>query len=1064
MLETQKYLRYIGMAAEEASKELSHAAHEGNIAKVRELLAIPGINVNRKNTNGHTSLIFAAWKGHTEVVKTLLDVPSIEINLVDNMGDTPLIAAAYKGHLQIVELLMKKGADIHIANNEQNTAFITAVYKEHPKVVKLLLDAGANVNETDNMGMTPLILAGNNGNTKIFKTLMAVPEININHADENGDTALIRAAFKGHSEIVKILLSKEVDVNKVDKNSYTALIAAVEKDHIKIVELLLKVPEININHVDIDEESALMNASRIGNTKIIKTLLAKGADVNLMNDERDTALMLALHNKNIEVAILLLAVPGIDVNHRDEDGRTALMLASMNSHTEVVKALLATSGIDVNLADEDEITALIFAVDEQNATIVKLLLRAGANVNYVDNDGDSALIVAVDKGDTEIIELLLATPGININHAGENGNTALLNAAFNGYTEIVQILVAKGVDVNQANDTGNTALFWGAQKGHIEILRTLLNAGANVNHAGDSGDTALTLAASEGHMNIIRLLLTAGANINHACNSGRTALMNAAINGHIELVRFLIATGVNVNDVNEDGNTALMLAAEKKRADVVLLLLAIPEIEVNRANNIGNLPLTIALNKDMPLAIINSLIGKTREENINYLNAEGKTPLQYALGHRDVELRLNIVRALLEKHADPRIGIEPTPYTNAMNRIYTDEINRLIRTAVPIPPAMVWKGYTRGDVSMLNDVFLNPEEARATSFCPVCLAVVKHNQGCMYMNHECPRSGRTYDVELYNKYKTGANTIYWCTICGRICNSSHDHYRLGPADGPKPALITNKRGTFFDPDCSGQGGGGLNEKLKRMHALRESAIRLNNEIGRITKEDAHKELVESAWDAPLTGMRGIIERTLARQQFNHPNTKFPPNVANNNVAVASAPYPNAANPALFPVVHAEGYDPVVMEDVSNAVQFRHRKADGTINNHTDTYIGIDTLFRNIFSDDKPFGMCWNYAGGCTARIYPQELASILTSAVGLTPEKRAEYQAILNTYANRFDRHMAAAVGGGRHKTYKRRKQHGGLDESESMFPMATDAVCSLPAPKSRRTYRKKQRKGTKRR
>jgi len=275
-------------------------------------------------------------------------------------------------------------------------------------------------------------------------------------------------------------------------------------------------------------------------------------------------------------------------------------------------------------------------------------------------------------------------------------------------------------------------------------------------------------------------------------------------------------------------------------------------------------------------------------------------------------------------------------------------------------------------------------------------------------------------------------------------------------------LITDKHGSLFDPDCRGQGGGGFEEKLKRMHRLREAAIGLNREIGRITKQEAQIELVEAAWDAPLSAMTGIIGRAQNRQRFNIPDSNFPPNVANNNVAAPSVPYPNAANPALFPVVHAEGYDPVAMEDVPNAVQFRHRKADGTINNHEDTYIGIDTLFRNIFSDDKPFGMCWNYAGGCTARIYPQELASILTSAVGLAPEKRAEYQAILNSYSNRFDRHMAAAVVGGKRKTYKRRKQRGG--ESDSMFPMATDAVCSLPMGNTRRTYRKKQRKVTRRR
>jgi len=68
-------------------------------------------------------------------------------------------------------------------------------------------------------------------------------------------------------------------------------------------------------------------------------LLAKKADVNVRNNNGQTALMLAATDGYREVVKLLLAKKAL-VNARDKNGRTALMFASQGGHRQVKKLLL----------------------------------------------------------------------------------------------------------------------------------------------------------------------------------------------------------------------------------------------------------------------------------------------------------------------------------------------------------------------------------------------------------------------------------------------------------------------------------------------------------------------------------------------------------------------------------------------------------------------------------------------------------------------------------------------------------------------------------------------------
>jgi ankyrin repeat protein len=121
-----------------------------------------------------------------------------------------------------------------------------------------------------------------------------------------------------------------------------------------------------------------MYVSCHGRLEIVQLLLARDdIDVNLQNEYRRTALMIACDYGHLEIVKSLFAHDEIDVNMQSEkDDWTALMLVSEDGHLEIVKLLLARDEIDVslNMQNKDGSTALLLASLYNHEAVVHALI------------------------------------------------------------------------------------------------------------------------------------------------------------------------------------------------------------------------------------------------------------------------------------------------------------------------------------------------------------------------------------------------------------------------------------------------------------------------------------------------------------------------------------------------------------------------------------------------------------------------------------------------------------------------------------------------------------------
>ncbi|XP_019858350.1 PREDICTED: uncharacterized protein LOC109586592, partial [Amphimedon queenslandica] len=95
-----------------------------------------GSDLNIRNSNGLTLLMFASRNGQYKVVKLLLS-EDVDIDIQDNDGKTALMLASSNGHHEVAELLLSKDPDINIQDNDGGTALLYVSLNGHHQVAEL---------------------------------------------------------------------------------------------------------------------------------------------------------------------------------------------------------------------------------------------------------------------------------------------------------------------------------------------------------------------------------------------------------------------------------------------------------------------------------------------------------------------------------------------------------------------------------------------------------------------------------------------------------------------------------------------------------------------------------------------------------------------------------------------------------------------------------------------------------------------------------------------------------------------------------------------------------------
>jgi hypothetical protein len=146
-------------------------------------------------------------------------------------------------------------------------------------------------------------------------------------------------------------------------------------------------------------------------------------------------------NKGDVAEVIHLAKNGHSLNSKGLFGATALMRAAYNGHVLLVKELLAR-GVEVNAKDFGGASALHFAARAGRLAIVELLLENNSlRVDETDNDGWTPLMRATNNQNISVVTLLLSK-GANPLLTNKWHNDAITDAVMTTNVDLVKTFIA----------------------------------------------------------------------------------------------------------------------------------------------------------------------------------------------------------------------------------------------------------------------------------------------------------------------------------------------------------------------------------------------------------------------------------------------------------------------------------------------------------------------------------------------------------------------------------------------------------------------------------------------
>lgn len=347
-----------------------------------------------------------------------------------------------------------------------------------------------------------------------------------------------------------------------------------------------------------DFDNLLLRACEVNNLDCVKYAIKNGANVNFANNFKQSPLMFACLNANVEM-IKALEEKGADFGQVDSNGNNLYHYAlgldysldkinyNEKNRTECVRLISQNGNADVSMQNSIKISPLHLACRFGFNAVIENLLISGANPNLCDARGDSPLAQCyLGKNGANDDLLLDFGADVNINEWQRHSVLfrVLSSSVGDKKKEIANKLIENGatieamqldylLDENIAKGVRETAekmmkkqLVRNIERKNDQVAKKFISR--------EQYDALYEYLVGKKYFNDARLLIQMGYNINmQEKSTGDSRLIKAVKANNNDYVIFLVENGALINLRNKEGKSATECAIENKFKDIALYLL-----------------------------------------------------------------------------------------------------------------------------------------------------------------------------------------------------------------------------------------------------------------------------------------------------------------------------------------------------------------------------------------------------------------------------------------------------------------------------------------------------------
>ncbi|XP_046557457.1 fibronectin type 3 and ankyrin repeat domains 1 protein-like [Haliotis rubra] len=162
----------------------------------------------------------------------------------------------------------------------------------------------------------------------MVKYVLSQKVADINSRGQYGRTPVMMAALKGHRKVFYFLVREGADVSLVDDDGENILHVACIGGHVDMVKYVLSQKVADINSSGQYGSTSVMVAANMGHREVFDVLVSEGADVSLVDDNRNNILHVACIGGHVDMVKYVLSQKVADINSRGQYGRTPVMKAA----------------------------------------------------------------------------------------------------------------------------------------------------------------------------------------------------------------------------------------------------------------------------------------------------------------------------------------------------------------------------------------------------------------------------------------------------------------------------------------------------------------------------------------------------------------------------------------------------------------------------------------------------------------------------------------------------------------------------------------------------------------